>query len=264
MSFANRGLFSPPAFLGQVQVRSASLGKVYSGEVSWVGENICKLLEIWSSGIDDPREREMVEQEFDRWYGKISYIDWKEAELTEYIRQFCPKGALAFNQMRADWEQRRNLQRKINKYSGGTPFVPPGDPVPSVDPRRPDPDAAIRRILYPPVPTEDPNAAIRRILYPTAPPQAQTTTPSIPTGSSSSSTSSYQEGFSADCPPGQFRAYPGGPCRGAVATGGLPGLPGGFGMTSAMPGTLAPSGVTMTTYAGMGTRFPVMNLEGRG
>lgn len=60
----------------------------------------------------------------------------------------------------------------------------------------------------------------------------------------------------APCPPGQFPAYPGGPCRQGVATGGLPGLPGlapadvATGVAST-PGVVAP---------GMGRSFRVMNL----
>ena len=56
-------------------------------------------------------------------------------------------------------------------------------------------------------------------------------------------------GGSGGCPPGQFPAYPGGPCRGAV--GAMPGLPGG------LPGG---GGMTASGF-GMGSRrYPVSNL----
>lgn len=62
------------------------------------------------------------------------------------------------------------------------------------------------------------------------------------------------------CPPYQFPIDPQHPefgCRGAVATGGLPGLP--FGSASIMPGTLSPGSGVATSFAGMG-RIRVMNL----
>lgn len=64
----------------------------------------------------------------------------------------------------------------------------------------------------------------------------------------------------ADCPPGQFPAYPGGPCRGAVATGGLPAIP-GAGPAVVNQGGLTTSSMPATSFAGMGRSFPVMNLK---
>lgn len=70
---------------------------------------------------------------------------------------------------------------------------------------------------------------------------------------------------SGPCPPGQFLIDPAHPekgCRGGVATGGLPGLPGGLpgGAATITPGSLAPTGGVATSFAGMGRRYPVVNL----
>jgi len=103
----------------------------------------------------------------------------------------------------------------------------------------------------------------------TAMTQPLTPTPTLaPTPTSFQSPSSFQtqtqsapsvatEQVTGECPPGQFPAYPGGPCRGAVSmpTGFPGGIPGG-GMTPA-PMDFAPmstSAVTLGRRASMGGR----------
>lgn len=88
--------------------------------------------------------------------------------------------------------------------------------------------------------------------------------PTVPQGYPTSafgrlpSTTQTQSSILADCPMGQFRAYPGGPCRGAVSTGGLPGLP--FESANVSPGVMSPYGGGATSFANMGRRIPVLNL----
>lgn len=64
------------------------------------------------------------------------------------------------------------------------------------------------------------------------------------------------------CPPGQF-VNPNYPERGCqpLGGGGLPGLPGlTSGGATVTPGSIAPTGGIATSFAGMGGRYPVVNL----
>lgn len=107
-------------------------------------------------------------------------------------------------------------------------------------------------------------------LTPTSP-QSMRTVPQIPTESAFvrpglptiqegfPTATTMTEGVPGECPQGAFPAYPGGPCRGAVAPGTASLLPQAFGATpteSLSPAAISPA---PTSFASMGRRIPVMN-----
>lgn len=68
-------------------------------------------------------------------------------------------------------------------------------------------------------------------------------------------------GPDSQCPAGQSPAYPGGPCRGGVATGGLPGIPSSADVST---GTFTTPSMPASYYMGGARRpIPVVNLRRR-
>lgn len=130
------------------------------------------------------------------------------------------------------------------KYNQETPTPP------SPNPRRPEQEPP------PGTPTPTPGSPLRMPSIPELGPLPfANVTPMTATPVANQSASS----FAQECPPGQFPEYPGGPCRGAVATGGLPGLPGGFGAADVATGMPTAPGVA---YGSMGIRYPVIPMRG--
>lgn len=229
---------------------------------------------------------------------KLDTFGDKEPELWIYLISYCKVPPGIIDKVHAD--RRKENPSLFNRpiHTPGRPLTPtPGRPgplktvplptvmkpgerpmMPSVDPtaygRRPIATQLPSVIRQPQLPTYTDVATPSGLTYsPDLEKQIQsyqeklkevygtpTPTPTASRPAPPPGPTSFSDTSAGGCPPGQFPAYPGGPCRGAVATGGLPGLPGGGG-ASVMPGALSPAGgMPATSFGGMGSRFPVMNI----
>lgn len=188
-----------------------------------------------------------------------------EGYLHESLRFWCPEAADVVQGVLN--EKLKARQQKIDEEKGTpTPSIQtfPTMPIPVLGP--------MRLPQTQPLPTPTPSGGrLPTIQLPDMPMPALPTpfeagfgkapAPSVQTTSIPAATSSGGSSATGDCPPGQFPAYPGGPCRGAVATGGLPGLPGGMGPAADVAqGAMSMPAMPAGSFGGLMGRFPVMNL----
>lgn len=156
-----------------------------------------------------------------------------------------------------------NWRKPQGKLPGVLPQVPSQDVRTATATPRTTTRSTVAPQDYAPVATPSFQNVTTPLTTPITNPTLQTVQTPATTGPAP--VSYYQEGSIAQpCPPGEIPVDPQHPefgCRGAVETGSFPGIPGGFGGADVTPGMLSPGGGIATSFAGMGRRFKVANVQ---
>lgn len=136
------------AFLGQVPI--AGLGqRIYSSDTPWIADNLCKIMDAWNK-CSSPRECALYEQEWNRWYGRLSGIVWKEQEVIQWITDHCPELTKAFNQLRSTFLATEYTAREERRLRRPPPEEFPPVETPRVVPR-PFEQPVYQEVEFPPV-----------------------------------------------------------------------------------------------------------------
>jgi len=242
--------------------------------VDWIAKQICKILEA-NYGETRAAEKALYQEEFDRWYGKVSDDAADEGALAKFVAVRCPNLMISFNTMRADFLRReRELKDERRRPALLPPFKPTEPDVPSEDPY----ERGRRRLTPPPstptgaggtgIPTGSSTASATPIATRARQPwepavpystdlqrqvdsymqrlQEFSTRPpaNVPTPGS---ISRYSESFPST-PTGSYRPSPGGLVSTALGPA-----------ASITPGMIAPTGGAASL---VGSRYPVQNLKG--
>lgn len=197
------------------------------------------------------------------------YAPHEDEFIDKTIRPWCPQGVeilkgVVNEKIKAYEEQlekEKGPARTMTPPLKTFPQMPTPPVAPTVTPMRPTVPIMTPLIeTFPQMPTPPQAAPFETGNVPTLPtvplPSIQ---PVIPTLAPAAPSAALVPNVAEGCPPGQFPAYPGGPCRGAVATGGLPGLPGGFGTADVTQGAMSMPAMPASSLVGSRARFPVMN-----
>jgi hypothetical protein len=244
------------------------LGAAPSGANFDIAEKLCMILD--AKGEDsDPRAGQVYQEEFNRWYGKLQNIDWKEREVLAIISKRCPTRMVIFNRFRGELmaKEQDDIQQKKRESKGILRKLPPaGRPVWSVD--RPRPGQVIPQpgpVKAPPTPAPLPAQPVSVAPQATPTPYSR----NVPTQSSQDSRynltpmSMRTQPSEGSCPSGQFRPSPGAPCRGSV--GAMPGIPGGMDAGATMaPGGFSTPSVPSTSVVSMSGRSLALRMDSMG
>jgi len=214
-----------------------------------------------------------------------TFRDSVKNDIWDMLNKYCPDQKPVFSTLREQNDAINKYMKTGNlddlfpgvKTPGTTPTPPPPPPTPtSVVPPKPTPES----VATPSRPRSVPVVNIPPVEEMT-PTGVESMTPSVPQPASTPRETSQSDQYNltpqdmrqdvatgqGGCPPGQFPAYPGGPCRGSVAPG--------FSNLVSQAMTLGPSGASMPSggmmpggYSSggappeysMAARYPVVNI----
>lgn len=86
------------------------------------------ILDAWDQARS-PEESQLYQSEFDKWYGRISGIAWKEGEVGQFISKKCPQRVPSFNTLLSDFTPPRGQPPRRPQPP---PLPPIGKPTPSI------------------------------------------------------------------------------------------------------------------------------------